>query len=211
MRSDRDIARLLLEAAENAALLAVGGAPSPWLGGRVRAAVARRAPCPLLVVPPVPRLGGAEVVCGIRDWADVATAEVGASLALGLGLELTLVHVLPTPVGSGWRAPVPDVGLFEPPWDDIAADRLLDAVGQAVAAAPARRVAHGPAGRTLAHEAAERDAAILVIGAPRYGRVGSALTGSASTWLLRRTARPLVVCPTHQRVLSAPDQRTTLA
>lgn len=194
---------LLLDAADHATLLAVGGpsetARCPVLGSRVRAALARRAPCPQVVVPPVHRLGGIEVICGVRDWADVATAEVAVLLARALRLELTLIHVLPVAAGSGWRATAPDVGLLARPWDDHAAHRLLEAVATAVGAAPATRVAYGPAGQTLAREAAERDAAILVIGAPLYGVVGSTLTGSASTHLLRRTRRPLLVCPAPQR------------
>ena len=135
----------------------------------------------------------APIVCGVRDWADVATVEVAASLALALGRELTLIHVLPA---SGWRAPAPGAGLLEPPWDDDAAYRLLDAVAAAAGAVTATRVvAYGPPGRTLAREAAERDAAALVIGGPTYGLVGSALTGSASTHLLYRAPGPLVVCP----------------
>ena len=188
---------LLLHAADHATLLTVGGpaetARCPMLGGRVRGALARRAPCPQVVVPPVHRLGGIEVICGIRDWADVATAQVAVTLALALRLELTLIHVLPAP------ATVPNVGLLDPPSDDYAAFRLLAAVATAVGAAPATRVAYGHPGQTLAREAAERDAAILVIGAPLYGLVGSALTGSTSTHLLRRTRRPLVVCPAPQR------------
>jgi nucleotide-binding universal stress UspA family protein len=178
----RDAGRRLLEAADGAALLA--------LGRPVRAAVARRAPCPLLVVPPVPRLGGTSVVCGVRDWADVATAEVAAWLAFELGLELALVCIVP---------PGPDDGPFEPPWDDVAAYHLLDGVAATVGAAPKTHVAYGAPGPSLAREAIERNAAALVIGAPRYGLVGSTLTGSASIHLLRRTRRPLMVCPALQR------------
>jgi nucleotide-binding universal stress UspA family protein len=144
-------------------------------------------------------LTGTSIVCGVRDWADVATAEVAVWLASALGLELTLVHVVPRPAGPGWRPPGPDVGPFEPPWDDVAAYRLLDAVAAAVGATPETHVAYGPAGRTLGREAVERDAAALVIGASRYGPVGRALTGSASTHLLRRSRRPLLVCPALQR------------
>src|SRR5262245_5475742 len=55
------VADRLAAAADGAALLALGGGPASR--ARVRAALARCAPCPLAVVPPVPRLGGEAVVC----------------------------------------------------------------------------------------------------------------------------------------------------
>lgn len=189
-------AALLAEVSRDATLLAVGGDPA-WqpLGGRVRGSLARRCRCPLAIVPPVPRLGGREVLCGVRDWADVAAAEVAARLAQALGLELTLVHVLPA--GSGWRES--GGGVLDLPCDDDGAHGLLEAVARAVDAEPATHVVYGPAGPALAREAVARDTALLVIGPPSYGRVGSMLNGSASTHLLRRTRRPLLVCPPVQR------------
>jgi nucleotide-binding universal stress UspA family protein len=191
---------VLVDAAEHATLLCLGGpgerARCRVLGGRTRIALARRAPCPQLVVPPVHQLGGAEIVCGIRDWADVSTAQVAVSLARALRLDLTLTHVV--------SAASPGVGPIDPPWDDDAARRLLDAVAAAVGVTPATRVRYGPPGQTLEREASEREAAILVIGAPVYGRVGSALAGSASTHLLHRTRRPLAVCPRVQSLSYQP-------
>jgi nucleotide-binding universal stress UspA family protein len=191
---------VLLDVSEGAALVAVGGSGKPALcpGGRLRTVLARRARCPQLVVPPVRPLEGTTVVCGIRDWADVATAEVAVSLALPLGLELTLVHVLAGP-GRGSASSV-----LGPPGDEEDAHRLLESVASAVGAAPTTRVAHGPAAQTLARLAAEHGAAALVIGAPVYGVVGSALAGSAASHLLRRTRRPLVVCPAAQRAAWPP-------
>jgi nucleotide-binding universal stress UspA family protein len=202
-------AALLAELGHGATLLAVGGAvgdlPPHPLGSRVRRSLARRAPGPLAVVPPVPRLGGREVLCGVRDWADVAASEVAACLARGLGLRLRLIHVLPTAAGTVWREPTPWAGLLDRPPDDGAAHRLLEAVAINVDAASETCVAYGPAGRTLAREAAAREAALLVIGSPSYGRAGSMLLTSASTHLLHRTRRPLLVCPTiGSKVINAP-------
>jgi nucleotide-binding universal stress UspA family protein len=182
-------AERLAAAAHDAAFLVVGAAEHR---AGVRAALARRAPCPLAVVPAVPRLGGASVLCGVRDWADVDTATVAARLARALGLPLTLTHVL-SPVGA------PDPGLFGRPWDDESAHRLLDAVAGAVHAAAARRVVSGAAGPVLAREAAAAQAGMLVVGAPLRGRLGAALSGSASGYLMRHTRRPLIVCRTGLR------------
>jgi nucleotide-binding universal stress UspA family protein len=142
------------------------------------------------------RFSGREVVCGVRDWADVAAAEFAARLAHALGLELTLIHVLPA--RASWTESGPGDGVLNRPWDDAGAHRLLDAVATAVGAAADRCVAYGAAGQTLAREAAERDAALLVIGPPSRGVVGSALAGSASAHLVRHTGRPLIVCPAPQ-------------
>jgi nucleotide-binding universal stress UspA family protein len=196
-------AAVLAEVSRDATLLLVGGAggdvPCRTLGGHVRGSLARRSPCPLAVVPPVPRLGGREVLCGVRDWADVTAAAVAARLAPALGLSITLIHVLPKPAGSGWKECTTRTGLLDLPWDDGTAQRLLDAVATAVGATPATRVAYGPPGQILAREAVARDAALLVIGPPSYGRAGSMLMGSASSHLLRRSRRPLLVCPAIQR------------
>jgi nucleotide-binding universal stress UspA family protein len=140
----------------------------------------------------------APIVCGIRDWADVAAAEVAARVASALGLRLVLVHVLPAQ-----GAPEPGGGVLERPWDDDSAHRLLEAVAGAVGAEAATRVSYGPPGQALAREAA----ALLVIGRPSRGLVGSMLTGSATTHLLRRSRRPLLVCSALQAPLW-PDQRS---
>jgi nucleotide-binding universal stress UspA family protein len=181
-------AEQLAETAQGAALLVVG---SGGRGRGVRGSLALRAPCPLAVVPAVPRLGGDDVICAIRDWADVATAGVAARLARGLGLPLTLTHVLPAAVG---RREAPATGVLDRPWDHDAALSLLEAVAAAVGGAASLRVLDGTAGRLLAQEAEAAGAALLVVGAPRCGRLEAVLTGSTATYLLSRSRRPLVVC-----------------
>jgi nucleotide-binding universal stress UspA family protein len=181
-------ADVLAAAAADPTLIAVGGAPGVRRGG-VRTALARRSPCPVAVVPAVPRLGGAEVLCGVRDRADVATAAVAGRLAAGIGLPLTLLHVLPN--GPAVTGP----GLLDRPGDHDGAERMLDAVARTVPETSRRQVAYGSAAHVLTREAAAREVALLVIGGPAYGRLGAALTGSAASHLLHRTCRPLVVCP----------------
>jgi nucleotide-binding universal stress UspA family protein len=191
-------AELLAEAAGEADLLVIGGAggdPSRvGLGGGVRASLARGAPCPLAVVPATPRLGGAAVICGVRDWADVAAAAVATRLARALGLPLTLVHVLPNAVGRGATPSRPSPFDLDRPWDYDAAQRLLEVVAETVGATASLRVERGHAGRLLAREAAIADAGLLVVGAPSHGRLGAALAGSATAHLMRRCLRPVVVC-----------------
>lgn len=131
----------------------------PWRG-RVRGMLARRAPCPLVIVPAGARPGGGRVVvCGVRDCADAGTADVARRLALSLGLPLTLVHVLP----AAHEAP-PPAGVLERPWDEETALRLLEDVAAAAGAVAALRVAEGPADRVLAAVAAREEAALLVVG-----------------------------------------------
>jgi nucleotide-binding universal stress UspA family protein len=182
----------LTTASDGAALVVVGGA-----GGRenrhrggVRLALARAARCPVAVVPAVPRLGGREVICGVRDWADVATATVATRFAAALDLPLQLMHILPPAGGRGETLSV----ALERPWDHETAYRLLEVVAEAVGGTPSLRVEAGTAGRRLAHEARAREAGLLVVGPPTRGRLTAAITGSASTHLMHRSQRPLVVC-----------------
>ena len=191
-------AERLTTASQGAALVVVGGANGQadrmTFGGTVRAALARHARCPVVVVPAVPRLGGSEVICGVRDWADVTTAAVANRLASALGLPLLLMHVLPPAAGRGEAPSGPPLVAFERPWDHETAYRLLDLVADAVGGTPSLRVEPGSAGRRLAQEATAREAGLLVVGPPARGRLGAALTGSVSTHLMRRSQRPLVIC-----------------
>jgi nucleotide-binding universal stress UspA family protein len=186
----------LAAASETAALVAIGGAGgdhSP-LTRSVRSALSRSAQCPVAVVPAVLRLGGRQVVCGVRDWADVDTVAAASRFADALGLPLVLVHVLPRGAGLGDPPASLPVAALERPWDHETAHHLLDAVATAVGAAASLRVEVGSPGPRLAREAALRDAGLLMIGAPSRGAVGAALSGSASAYLMRRCQRPLIVC-----------------
>ena len=144
------------------------------------------------MVPAVPQLGGTAVICGVRDWADVDTAAVAARLAGALALPLTLMHVLPPATGRD-GAPA---GALDRPWDDEAAHSLLDGIAAAVTGGADLRVERGTAGPVLAAAAVTARAGLLVVGGPVRGRLGAALTGSASGYLMRRSERPLIVCGT---------------
>jgi nucleotide-binding universal stress UspA family protein len=182
----------LAAASRSAALVAVGGGERMPFARSVRGSLSRSAHCPVVVVPAVRRLGGRQVVCGVRDWADVETAVTARQFADALELPLVLMHVLPRGAGCG-EATLP-VTALERPWDHESAHRLLEAVAGEVGGVAAVRVEVGTAGPWLAREAAARDAGLLLIGAPTHGRVGAALNGSASAHLIKRCQRPLIVC-----------------
>ena len=167
----------LAAAGDRARLLVVGGGDVPPWSGRVRGALARRAPCPLVVVPPVPALGGHSVLCGVRDLADAPAAALAADLAERLALPLTLVHVLQASSG-----PPAAVGVLDRPWEEGDALRLLESMAHGAST----RVLTGAAARELARMAAAERAALLVVGTPRHA-------ASTAAFLLRRSPRPLVV------------------
>lgn len=146
------------------------------LGRSVRASLARRAPCPLIAVPAVPRLGGGEVLCGVRDWADVQTARVTARFARAANLSLTLMHVLPVAAGRG-SAPASPSGVIERPWDRDTAYQLLTNVSRLIGAEASLRVNRGTAGRALAMGSVTSDAAFVVVGAPSRGALPAAVSG----------------------------------
>jgi nucleotide-binding universal stress UspA family protein len=203
--------RLIAVAAERAAALVIGtrgeGALRRALLGSVSAAVTRRPPVPVIVVPPgavdphgAPLAGGG-IVCGVRDPGDAAVAEAAARMAAPLGLTLTLVHVAPLP-----QAPVSAAGGAPPALlsrrtaDEVASARaMLEELAQDVALDPAPhtrlRVLEGPIGPQLARVADLEDAALVALGASERGALAAALAGSPSEHVMRRGSQPVMVCP----------------
>lgn len=181
------------------------GAIRATLLGSVSGELATHAPAPVAVVPPEVDQGGASLdgrslVCGVEDDADAPAARFAARLAAAFDLTLTLTHVIP-PVIEPWEehhADVPGRSVVARPGDEQAAYSLLETAAAEVAVdAPegARlRVVEGSAGSALARLAVEEDAALVVVGKPRQGRLG-AFAGSTSRHLMRRGTRPVVVCP----------------
>ncbi len=185
----------LLAAAEDASLLIVGrrggGGFRHLVLGSVSAHCATHAAVPVVVVPPA------------WDSAPFSSAVVGfdgsgnACAALRWALDFVPDEI-----------PVRLVMAIEPaPWlsEDITLARFPDEVRReeqrliesADAVDTARRTArevmlHGPR-QALAEATATTD--LVVVGARGHGRIGSALLGSVSTWILHNAPCPVAVVP----------------
>jgi nucleotide-binding universal stress UspA family protein len=205
------VSERLREAARHAAALVVGtrgeGALRKALLGSVSANVTRHPPVPVIVVPPGAvdangdpvATGG--VLCGVRDSADVTVAHTAGRIADGLGLELTLVHVIPPP-----RLPVSAAGGAPPAMlprravDEIAdAEQMLTAIAgplsTTVSGRIRLRVLEGPVGPQLSLIADLDDAALVTLGASERGALAAALAGAPSRHVLHRGSQPVMVCP----------------
>ena len=186
--------------------------------GSVSGAVLRSAPCPTVVVPPAvgealePGLEGERIVCAVRDGRDGAAVEPAATLAVALGVELTLAHVLPPGV-AGATEPGPVVLHAEGPamTPERRALRQLHELRDGVLADHAAlrdrcqaRLRRGRPAQQLDALCEEERAALIVLGPQRRGPLRVALLGSIARDLARHGTRPIVNCP-HTRC-AAPVQ-----
>ncbi len=170
----------------DARLIAVGtrgtGTVRSALLGSVSRELAAQAPRPVLVVPEAAggRIGPGPVVCGV-DGSDgaLAAARVAARMADDLHTALTIVAVLD-----------PDAAL-----DDLAAG-IAAAVTETTSGEHVERLAVSgdPAGE-LARAAADRNAALLVVGSRGRGPVRAALLGSVSTAAIQLARCPVLIVP----------------
>jgi nucleotide-binding universal stress UspA family protein len=212
---------------EDAGLLVVGtrgmGEVHAAFVGTVSGAVLRSARRPVLVVPPavvqapVRGLRGERVVCAVRDNGDAPAVELAATLAEGLGLELTLARVLPPgPAGTAVPGPVvlhPDGPAMTP--GRLAVRQLQQLMDGALADHAALRdrcqvrLRRGQPAQQLDLLCAEEQAALLVLGPQRRGELRVALLGSVVRDLARHGTRPLVSCPQARSgsLAAAPVQR----
>ena len=176
--------------ARDARLIAVGTrgtSPSrSALLGSVSQELAAGASRPVLVVPdpePLPAdgtLGPGPVVCGV-DGSDEAqaAARVAARMADDLHTALTLVSVrVPRATGDDFAAALEAIAMTTPMGDHV--ERL------AVSGDPADE---------LARAAADRSAALLVVGSRGRGPVRAALLGSVSAGVTRHSSRPVLIVP----------------
>ena len=156
------------------------GTVNPWLWGSVAERVLRQAPCPVVVLRPVPRPGGESprhVLCAL-DLGDTAAAtlEYAAGIADAMGADLSVIHVVT-------EGPVE------------AARRTLDASASRVPAPKAglrtQVVAGVPFPEILA-AAHENGACRAVVGSHGGGIVDRPFLGSTTLHLLRQSECP---CP----------------
>lgn len=139
------------------------------------------------------------IVCGVDD-SDRAqdAARVAARLCAELDLRLTLVHVAPPPVTSGFTPPAyaypgerDNEELIE------AGNTLLDRIagrldlGERVT----RHVVVGEASERLREVAVDEGAQFLVVGSRGRGLLKSAVLGSVSSALAGDAPCPVVVVP----------------
>jgi len=195
---------------ENAALVVVGcrgaGALSAAVLGSVTDEIVGSAPCPVVVVPPAVAetgaapLTGESVLCGVQRSDDLACAQVAHELARGLGVRLSLAHVLPrsadaaalTPAGV-MPATLAARGVTREGAACAALRRLRDRLP--ACGATDLRVRRGDPGAQLAELAVAEDAMLVVTGARRWrGPLRAALLGSTSRQLACAGRRPVVLC-----------------
>jgi nucleotide-binding universal stress UspA family protein len=150
--------------------------------GSTSSELARRATCPVLIVPEADsgaRIGSRPViVCGV-DASNAAegVALTAAALAERLDGQFVLVHV--------------DEGR-----EDHPSSELVQSVGAIVGEERlevARRA--GDTAQELLAEARDREAALVLVGSRGFGAVRSAILGSVSSRVLKRADRPIAVVP----------------
>lgn len=174
---------------ERAQLVVVGsrghGALRAAILGSVSTAVVRKAPCPVVVVPPrmagLP-LEGQQIVCAIEGGADRPAVAAAARLSRDLAVPLTLSHILLSPSLPTNR----ELGALAFLGD------LNPTPGQGVQI----RVGH-PHDEIL-KLAASTPAVLLVVGSRALGPLEGSLIGSVSRKLVRHGTRPVVICRREQ-------------
>jgi nucleotide-binding universal stress UspA family protein len=174
------------------------------LSGSVAEKVLRRAPCPVLLIPPhaptVPAGGTPfrRLLCAV-DFSDASEQALGFALELGCGMggQVTVITVLE------WLAEEPPLaypGFNVAPYRaHLAADagaRLRALVASATGPEPCpidQVVAFGRPYRGILEVAAAKGSDLIVVGAHGRGAVGRALFGSTTQQIVRGAACPVLV------------------
>lgn len=185
----------------DAELLVVGSRGRHELGSAVLGSVAseliRRAPCPVLVVPPGAALPWAlerpALVCGVEgNDRDRDILRLADDLRRRLGGTLHAVHAFdPSPVAVGAGGVTPPL---MPELDETARVRLSRALRESGIDA-ATAVVSLPAALALRRVADDHGAALIVVGCHGRGKVANVLLGSVAIQLAADATCPVVVLP----------------
>jgi nucleotide-binding universal stress UspA family protein len=173
--------------------------------GSVAEKVLRRAPCPVLTVPPgdvaASRLPFTHVLCAV-DFSDcsLAALEFAMTAALGSGATLTLTHILEWP----WHEP-PAPAFDELPHEQAVAladyrrRRECEALTRLEALEPAAlrdrcrmRISHGRPYVEILKLAADERADLIVLGVHGRNPVDLALFGSTTNQIVRHATCPVL-------------------
>jgi nucleotide-binding universal stress UspA family protein len=199
---------------EDAEFIVVGthgeGAAHVAVMGSVSLAVARLAPCPVVVLPPSVRHApltapdAETVVCGISEPEDLQPVGVAIRLALALELSLLPVHVVPSEDEETSARTVAGIRTLltgrvhearTAAATPTALKATIDAAGSSRAALEGPDILVGDPATELARLAADARAAMLVVGSRGRGSIRSSLLGSVSRSLACNSTVPVVVCP----------------
>jgi len=173
--------------------------------GSVTEKVLRKAPCPVLTVPPravaTSALPFRRLLCAI-DFSESSLAglALAASIAREAGAELTLLHVIEWP----WHEPPPPP-LTELPREQAAAldefrrylitmacNRLKDLARDPDVGGTSWRVAHGKPYTELLRTAADLHTDLIVMGVHGRNAADMALFGSTTNQVVRRASCPVL-------------------
>jgi nucleotide-binding universal stress UspA family protein len=166
------------------------GAVEEVLAASTSGALAREAPCPVILVPAEPAAwsddsADATIVCGV-DGSDgsLAAARQAAELAQRLNARLVLATVIqtlgdepPLALVEELRAGAPGARIYFQTLSGVAADKLLEL-------------------------ARSRDAPLVVVGSRGRGAVKAAVLGSVSGRLVQETDRPVMVVSKRSATMS---------
>jgi nucleotide-binding universal stress UspA family protein len=202
-----ELLRAMLE--KGAALAVVGsrgrGPARAALLGSVSLALARCAPCPLVVVPPQATLAtatGAVIVCGVDGSAGAAAAlDVAGALAGALRGRLVAVFVRsasgPASVPVTWAADRRQTRVDD---GHAALAVMRRAVADLDPAVPVSlRIESGDPAERLLAVAGQQPSAILAVGSRGQGSVRAALLGSVSSRLAASARSPVMIVPRSAR------------
>jgi nucleotide-binding universal stress UspA family protein len=167
--------------------------------GSVAENVLRQAACPVMTVPPRARATSRlpfKRILGPTDFADQSRAalEFAFSLAEEADAELTILHVLEWPPGTGLTNRALDVPEYTRYQEEDAAARLAASVPDEVRqwCAPSTRLVHGTPYKEILGAATEDRADLIVMGVHGRNAFDLMLFGSTTNQVVRRATCPVL-------------------